>query len=97
VFRVTAAGVASLGNYEPLPEGSGLRDYWLRQLGAGVPQKIFSVLVERYPNGVNRSEIGELAGVSTGSSTFRNALTRLKNLQVMEAHGNAFRMSQELS
>jgi hypothetical protein len=32
-FRITEAGIAALGAYEPLPTGTALRDYWLNDLG----------------------------------------------------------------
>ena len=55
----TDAGVAALGSdFEPLPTGDALRDYWLGRLPEG-ERKILEVLIRHYPDEVDRESLGE--------------------------------------
>ncbi len=53
----TADGIAVLGpDYEPLPTGRALLDWWLRRLPEG-ERRVLEILVGRWPNIVPRPEI----------------------------------------
>ena len=45
---ITDEGLAALGEYEPLPEGPALLDYWLRELGGGLA-RLLQALAGRLP------------------------------------------------
>jgi hypothetical protein len=58
----TGAGRDVLGpDFEPLPTGAALRDYWLANL-PGTERRLFEVLVAAYPNAVAREALTEATG-----------------------------------
>jgi len=67
--RITATdhGVATLGpDYEPLPTGQALRDYWLDRLPEG-EKRILSVLIQHHPRSVSRPDIDAATGYKKSS------------------------------
>lgn len=59
---VTESGIATLGpNFEPLPTGEALREYWLGRLPEG-ERKILEAVIETYPNAADRDGLSELTG-----------------------------------
>lgn len=81
----TDAGKAALGkDYEPLPLGKELRDYWLARLPEG-ERKVLEVLLDSGGNPVSRSVIDEATGYKRSS---RDAyLSRLKSRRLIEEAG----------
>jgi chromosome segregation and condensation protein ScpB len=57
----TAEGRAALGDFEPLPTGQALIDYWLQRLPLG-ERKIFEIAIQAYPQAVQRTALDELTG-----------------------------------
>lgn len=57
-ISATQEGVDALGNFDPLPTGDALRDYWLQRLGGG-EREILRVVIESYPDAVDREVISE--------------------------------------
>ena len=58
----TESGVAALGeDFEPLPTGIALQEYWLDRLPIG-ESKILQVLIEAYPKAVDRETLSEAIG-----------------------------------
>lgn len=84
---ITAAGVAALGAYDPLPEGRELLDHWLGELGQSGAARILRALAEAYPVALTRSQLGEAAGLSDRSGTFDTYLSRLRTLELIEGRG----------
>ena len=75
----TSAGVAALGaDFEPLPTGDALREYWLERLGGG-EQKILQVLITAHPDAVARAALEESTGYKKSSRD-----TYLKRLMARE-------------
>jgi hypothetical protein len=63
----TDAGVEALGSdYEPLPTGPDLQDYWLSNLPEG-ERKILAVLIKAYPEAVPRDTLSEKTGYMRSS------------------------------
>ena len=63
----TDAGVAALGSdFEPLPTGAALREYWLARLTGG-EKAVLEVALRFYPNAVERTTIDELTGYKRSS------------------------------
>lgn len=73
--------VAIEGNYEPLPEGRALLDFWLGKL-ARAERLILSELVESWPNPMSKEELAERTGYAIAGG-FNNALGRLRTLQLI--------------
>jgi len=95
-ISITAAGEAALGEYEALPTGSGLREYWLSRFGDSAGGRVLRVLCDAYPGALTRETIGKAAGVSVRSSTFSNNLGKLRALELVESVGAELRASPEL-
>jgi len=95
--RVVATddGVVALGSdFERLPTGAALREYWLARLPEG-ERRILEVLVEAYPKAVERDQLSEQAGYRR--STRDLYLQLLGRRQLVERVGPAeVRASEEL-
>lgn len=83
LFRITEEGLSALGEWTPLPTGSDLVDYWMRNL-ARAERSILSVLVDVYPDALDVSSLAERAGYTPGTGGFNNALSRLRTLELVE-------------
>lgn len=92
--KITDAGLAALGSYEPLPSGQALVTWWLGKIGGGAPRAFLEYIVGRYPDAVSREELAGETGYSTNSSTFDNALSKLRTLELIER--GEIRASEEL-
>lgn len=59
---ITEAGFDVLGpDFEPLPTGDDLREYWINRLSGG-ERKILEILCSWYPNDIDKTLIDEQAG-----------------------------------
>jgi hypothetical protein len=87
LLRITDAGLAALGDFEPLPRGEDLIHYWLNELGAGGASRILRVLVARYPRSLSKQAVGEAAELSHGSGSFNTYLSKLRTLELIEGRG----------
>ncbi len=85
LILVTEEGVAALGpDFEPLPTGYSLREYWLERLPEG-ERTVLEVLISAYPRSVEREVIDENTEYKRSS---RDAyLQRLKARQLIETVG----------
>jgi uncharacterized protein len=89
----TKDGVNALGDFEPLPTGDALRDYWLQRLGGG-EKTILQVLVGQWPNAVSRESLDEPTGYQRSS---RNTyLQRLSSRRLIESIGGDVKASDQL-
>ncbi len=87
LLRITDAGISALGEYEPLPVGRELLEYWLRDLGDSGAARMLRALAEVYPNAMSKDELGAAAGMSAGSGTFGTYLGKLRSLELCEGKG----------
>lgn len=63
----TDDGASALGpDFEPLPTGSDLQEYWLNRLPEG-ERKILQILIESYPTPVDRDGLEESTGYKRSS------------------------------
>jgi len=69
-FVITDEGDAALGDYERLPEGGELRDWWLQRLPEG-ERRVLEALFGNGKHGRTREQISELTGYDKVST--RNA------------------------
>lgn len=66
-ISVSGDGLVALGpDFEPLPTGSALRQHWLQRLPEG-EKRILQLLVEQYPNPMQRDEISDATGYKRSS------------------------------
>lgn len=86
-LAITDAGRAALGDYQPLPEGRALLDYWLGELGTSGAARMLSVLAENYPTPLTKEVLGSLANISHSSGTFGTYLGKLRTLELIEGRG----------
>lgn len=83
----TESGIASIGDYQPLPTDPPIiLQKWLSKL-PGPEQKILSLLCEAYPETVTREDMGEKTGYSPTSGSFRNSLGHLRSTGLIEYIG----------
>ena len=81
-LKITPDGVEALGDYEPLPSGPALIDYWLRRLSKA-ERSILKVLTEYYPRLMTKEEIAEQAGYESSGGGYNNALGKLRTLELI--------------
>jgi hypothetical protein len=93
--KITDAGLAALGPYDPLPAGRELAEYWMRELGGGAA-RMLAALVDAYPNALTNEQLGGAANISHVSGTFSTYLGRLRALELVEGRGE-LRASEELA
>ena len=63
VMAVTDAGLGALGDYEPLPMGRDLLNYWLADARLGAAEKkILAYLADRYPDSIAGEELRAARG-----------------------------------
>ncbi len=85
-LRITDAGLAALGSYDPLPTGRDLLDHWLRQLDKA-PRLILETLAGAYPAALTKDEVAARAGYQPNGGGFNNALSRLRTLELIDGRG----------
>lgn len=86
-LKITEAGIAALGSYEPLPEGAALAAYWISDLGESGAARMLRVLVDNHPNPLSNDKLGELANISAKSGTFSTYLSKLRSLELVTGRG----------
>jgi len=83
-IEATPEGVEALGDFEPLPTGRALLEWWLPQL-KGPEQKIVSALDEYGP--MEKTELAEATGYAPTGGAFNNPIGRLRTLGVLTPAG----------
>lgn len=92
IRKITDAGLAALGHFDPLPTGSELAQYWIRELG-GAPARVLQVLIDAYPADLDDETIGERAGVSIKGGTWSEHLKQLRTRDLIEDVGGRRRVA----
>lgn len=73
----------ALPDLRPLPTGDELRVFWLGRL-TKAEAAMLEPLLDAYPNSMSKDELADASGYSAASSSFRNALSRLRTLELCE-------------
>lgn len=82
-IKATGEGFAAIdGLYEPLPTGRALIEHWNSKLGKA-ERMILGVVLDAWPNPLDRETVAERTGYSSGSGGFNNALARLRTLELI--------------
>jgi uncharacterized protein len=92
---ITKAGFAILGDWNPLPTGRDLLQYWLGQLGNSGAARMLQAVADAYPRALSKHEVAMASGMTGNSGTFTTYLGRLKSLELVEGRGE-LRASDEL-
>lgn len=86
-LRITEAGLEALGSWEPLPSpGPDLLRYWQSRLGRA-ERLILDAVSDAYPGAVTIEEVASQAGYAADGGGFRNALGRLRTLELVSGRG----------
>lgn len=93
-LSITEAGRDALGDFVPLPQGRELLAHWLGQLGKA-ERSILEVLARAFPVSLSTDQVAESAGYAAEGGGFRNALGRLRTLELIEG-GRELRAAEEL-
>lgn len=83
LMLATDAGISALGSFDPLPAGDDLRQHWYRQLGKA-ERKALETLAEVYPGTLSVAQIANRSGYEMNGGGFRNALGRLRTLELIK-------------
>lgn len=94
-MELTEAGRAALGNYEPLPTGRALLEFWLTALGASKKARMLQELAKVHPNCMTKEELGHAADISHNSGTFGTYLATLRTLELISG-SSELKASDEL-
>jgi hypothetical protein len=94
-LRITSAGLAALGSYEPLPTGRDLHAWWLSRLPKGAAE-ILRVLISVHPRALSDQEIGERIGKVATAGHFGNMLSELRTRELIMGPRSALRASEDL-
>ncbi len=90
----TEAGMAALGeNYERLPTGEALQEWWLQRLPEG-ESKILKLLLDRGGQAVSRDEISDATGYKR--ATRNTYLQRLGSKRLVDVTGDGVKASRHL-
>jgi hypothetical protein len=82
-------GLAAIaGNYEPLPSGRALLDFWLGKLNKA-ERLILSELIESWPSPLSKEVLAKQTGYAIAGG-FNNALGRLRTLQLITRGSEIF-------
>lgn len=82
-LSITENGLGVVGEYEEMPTGQALHNYWYSKLDKAC-KTILSVLIDAEGRTLSREEIGALSGYSHESGSFSNSLSKLRTLQLIE-------------
>jgi hypothetical protein len=86
LISLTEAGREALGDYEPMPTGKALLDHWRMTL-TKAPRALFTALENTHPTAVPRMYLADVTGYGVMTSTFRNAMSRLRTLELIMEEG----------
>lgn len=97
VMRITGEGRAAIdGQYEPLPEGRALAQYWLKHPSFGLAERKLLGIVLAHPDGISGPDLAAEAGYGWSGGT-RNALSKLRTAGVLVGRNvEAMRPSDDL-
>lgn len=82
-IQATEAGIEALGDYEPLPAGAALHDWWASRLSKA-ERAVLDVLTDAWPAELDRDTVAGRTGYSAVSSTLSNALGKLRSLELVD-------------
>jgi hypothetical protein len=95
LLRITPAGLDVLGGeFEVLPSGRALIEWWIGRLGLA-EGRFLRALVDAFPGSLTKDEAAAAAGYDPAVSTTRNTLSKLRTLGLISGF-DAIRASEDL-
>jgi hypothetical protein len=94
-LRITEAGLEAAGGARPAPSPEEVQALWMPQLVGGC-RTMLQHLIEIWPKGVSRADLGEAVGLSPASGTFGTYLGRLRGNALLEQRDGLLFASAEL-
>lgn len=94
-LQITREGLAALGQWDPLPTGPALRNYWLDYVGGGKKREMLATLIDAWPQSLSDQVVADRAAMAL-SGTFDKYLSELRKLLLVEGPRTALRASEEL-
>lgn len=82
-IRATEAGIAAVPDAPPAPMRAEILDYWRARLGKA-ERAFLDAIVDAWPVLLSKEELSERTGYSATSSSFANALGRLRSLELLD-------------
>lgn len=82
-MRITQEGLAVVGKVEPLPTGRALLEHWLNQPKMKKAERVILEILYNADRPLSKDEIAEAAEYSVTSGGFRNALGKLRSLELV--------------
>lgn len=84
-ITATPAGLAALGDIEPLPQGPDLLAHWMSRL-TKAEREILTALIDAYPDELTKEQLAEQtpSKYSPTSSSMSNALGKLRSLELVD-------------
>lgn len=79
---ITEKGLKALGSYQRLPTGKALQEWWLSKLPKA-ERIMLAIALDAYPKPVTKERLAEKSGYSITSSTFANAIGKLRTLELI--------------
>jgi hypothetical protein len=79
---ITTEGLDALGPYDPLPTGRALIEYWAGKMPK-CERAIILHLAEIFPKAATKPELGHATGYLSDGGGFKNALSRLRTLELI--------------
>ena len=86
-LEITATGGNELGAVDPLPSGKALLEYWMQNAGGKCERLILGELAAVHPRALPKEAVANRTGYQVTSGGFRNALSRLRTLQLIRGRG----------
>ena len=83
--QITQEGIAAAGAVTPLPTGQALLEHWLHNSGLKKAERTILEYLHRVHVAVGKAELAQEVGYSVTSGGFRNALGKLRTLELI--HG----------
>src|SRR5258708_223725 len=84
-MQITEEGLQALGEYEPLPTGHELVEYWRRRLGDSGKRAIFDAVVGVYPGSINTNEVSSITGIAQAGGTWRTYMAGVGGAGIIES------------
>lgn len=84
-LTITEAGkVAIAGQWEPLPKGAALLDYWLGQMKRAAERAVLQTVYDAYPGRISPADVAEATDYEAAGGGFRGAISKLRTLGLIE-------------
>jgi hypothetical protein len=96
-IRITPAGLEALGDYEPLPTGPELVDWWCGKAPKAA-REMLKYLASIYPESASLQDVADATNYAGGTGHFGNMLGWLRTRKlVLGERGQPLRMSEHLA